>query len=120
TVGMASPLSPPLDLPALVSEVFHKGWDEFREYVNPLIAQRAALAGETVRGGRAAGGPLGDEHDAPIEDLHGTQMLGHRTPAVAAAVRAYLETEAPNWYPSRVNPFVGRLARRLCERTGYS
>lgn len=110
----------PLDVPALVSEVFHKGWDEFREYVNPLIAQRASLAGEPVRLTHAAGGAPHDEGGAPIEDLHGTQMLGHRNGAVAAAVRAYLETDAPNWYPSRVNPFVGRLARRLCERTGYS
>jgi acetylornithine/succinyldiaminopimelate/putrescine aminotransferase len=30
----------------------------------------------------------------------------------------YLASDAPNWFPSRVNPFTGRLARRLCERTG--
>ncbi len=31
----------PLDVAKLVDDVFHKGWDEFQEFVNPLIAQRA-------------------------------------------------------------------------------
>jgi acetylornithine/succinyldiaminopimelate/putrescine aminotransferase len=109
-----------IDVGRLVDDVFHKGWDEFQEFVNPLIAQRARLAGEPLRLVAASGGPPADEEGRPVEDLHGTQMLGHRNPAVAAAVRAFLQTEAPNWYPARVNPFVGRLARRLCERTGYS
>jgi acetylornithine/succinyldiaminopimelate/putrescine aminotransferase len=109
-----------LDVGKLVDDVFHKGWDEFQEFVNPLIAQRARLAAEPLRLVAAAGGPPADEEGRRVEDLHGTQMLGHRNPVVAAAVRAFLETEAPNWYPARVNPFVGRLARRLCERTGYS
>ena len=110
----------PLDVRALVADVFHKGWDEFQEFVNPLIAQRALLAGEPLRVTGAVGGPLINEDGHGVEDLHGTQMLGHRNPTVAAALRAFLESDAPNWYPARVNPFVGRLARRLCERTGYS
>ena len=110
----------PFDVRALVADVFHKGWDEFQEFVNPLIAQRARLAGEPLRLVAAAGGPPADPDGRLIEDLHGTQMLGHRNPVVADAVRAFLQTGAPNWYPARVNPFVGRLARRLCERTGYS
>src|SRR5947207_6440882 len=110
----------PFDVRALVADVFHKGWDEFQEFVNPLIAQRALLAGEPLRVTGAVGGPLINEDGHGVEDLHGTQMLGHRNPTVAAAVRAFLESDAPNWYPARVNPFVGRLARRLCERTGYS
>jgi acetylornithine/succinyldiaminopimelate/putrescine aminotransferase len=109
-----------LDVPGLVKEAFHKGFDEFREFVNPLIAQRAELAGEPIQVRGAQGGPLHDAEGRELEDLHGTQMLGHRNQAVAAAVKAFLETDAPNWYPSRVNPFVGRLAKRLCERTGYS
>ena len=112
---------PRFDVNALVADVFHKGWDEFQEFVNPLIAQRARLAGEPLRMTGAARRPARSTSDGhAIEDFHGTQMLGHRNPAVAAAVRAFLETDAPNWYPARVNPFAGRLARRLCERTGYS
>ena len=32
---------------------------------------------------------------------------------IADAIRAFLDTDAPSWYPSRVNPFAGRLARIL-------
>ncbi len=49
-----------MDVGKLVDDVFHKGWDEFQEFVNPLIAQRARLAGEPMRlvaaRGRAAVG----------------------------------------------------------------
>jgi acetylornithine/succinyldiaminopimelate/putrescine aminotransferase len=103
-----------------IAEILRRGWDEYREFVNPLIAQRAALAGEPVRVVGTEGGLLQDVDGREIEDLHGTQMLGHRNPVVAEAVRAYLDSGVPNWYPARVNPFAGRLARRLCERTGYS
>jgi acetylornithine/succinyldiaminopimelate/putrescine aminotransferase len=48
------------------------------------------------------------------------QALGHRHPAIAEAVRSYLDSDLPSWHPSRVHPHAGRLARRLCERTGYS
>ena len=104
-----------LDIP----EILREGYDEFREFVNPMIAQRAAMAGEPVRLKRAEGGHLIDEGGRPLEDFHGTQMLGHRQPAVAAALVAFLESDAPSWYPTRVSPFAGRLARRLSERTGY-
>jgi acetylornithine/succinyldiaminopimelate/putrescine aminotransferase len=109
-----------MDVGRLIDEVLHKGWDEFAEYVNPLIAQRASLAGEPVRVRRAPSGALMDADGRELEDLHGTQMLGHRNPVVAEAVSRFLASDAANWYPSRVNPFAGRLARRLCERTGYS
>jgi acetylornithine/succinyldiaminopimelate/putrescine aminotransferase len=109
-----------LDVERLIADVLHKGWDEFAEWVNPLIAQRASLATEPVRVRRAPSGALLDADGQELEDLHGTQMLGHRNPVVADAVRAFLASDAANWYPSRVNPFAGRLARRLCERTGYS
>ena len=84
-----------------------------------MIAQRASLAGEPIRVTRAANGMLLDADGREIEDLHGTQALGHRNPRVAAALREFLESDAPSWYPSRVSPFAGRLARRLSERTGY-
>jgi acetylornithine/succinyldiaminopimelate/putrescine aminotransferase len=101
-------------------EIFRDGFEEFQEFVNPLIAQRARLAGEPIRFARVEDGRLLDEQGRAYEDFHGTQMLGHRNAAVAEALRAFLDSDAPNWYPSRVNPWAGRLARRLCERTGYS
>ncbi len=102
-----------------LSDVLRKGFDEYRQFVNPLVAQRAALAGEPVHLVRAEDGRLVDSTGRVVEDLHGTQCLGHRNRHVAEAIRAYLESDAPSWYPSRVNPFAGRFARRLAERTGY-
>lgn len=105
--------------PEDIKSILKRGFDEYREFVNPLIANRAALAGEPIRFIRAEGGGLVDVDGRAFEDFHGTQAFGHRHPAIAAAIRAYLESDAPNWYPSRVNPFAGRLARRLCERSGF-
>jgi acetylornithine/succinyldiaminopimelate/putrescine aminotransferase len=100
-------------------DILQKGFDEYREFVNPLIAQRAKLAGEPIRVMRTDGGMLVDADGHFIEDFHGTQAFGHRQPMIARAIKDFLESDAASWYPSRVNPFAGRLARRLAERTGY-
>ncbi len=103
-----------------VRDIFREGFDEFARFINPLIAQRARLAGEPIRFVRALDGVLLDAEGQSYEDFHGTQMLGHRNPSVVAALQQFLASDAPNWFPSRVNPWAGRLARRLCERSGYS
>lgn len=101
-------------------DILRKGFDEYARFVNPLIAERARLAGEPIRVLRAEDGMLVDADGRAIEDFHGTQAFGHRHPAITRAVQEFLESEIPSWYPSRVSPHAGRLARRLCERTGYS
>jgi len=88
--------------------------------VNPFVAQRAELAGEAIRVVRAQAGQLFDADGRAIEDFHGTQMLGHRHPAITEAVQSFLATDIPSWYPSRVSPHAGRLARKLYDRTGFS
>lgn len=103
--------------PAL-QELLHHGIDEFRQFVNPLVALRAQLAGEPHRITRIEDGALVDADGNIIEDLHGTQAFGHRHPHIAAALIDYLQSDSPSWFPSRVNPFAGRLARRLHELTG--
>lgn len=101
-------------------DIQRRGFDEFVEYVNPFVAQRAMLAEEPIRLVRTDDGRLVDADGRVIEDFHGTQMLGHRHPAITKAAQDFLATDAPNWYPSRVSPQAGRFARLLCERTGYS
>ena len=96
-----------------------RGFEEYARYINPLIAQRASLAGEPWEIVAVRDGLLIDADGRAYEDFHGTQALNHRNPAVTAAVQEYLATDSPNWYPARVSPQAGRLARRLCERTGY-
>jgi len=103
-----------------IDQILRRGFDDYRDFVNALVAQRTELTGEPARITRADGGRLVDPAGKLIEDFHGTQSFGHRHPAITGAVRAFLDSEAPSWFPSRVNPFAGSLARRLCERTGYS
>ena len=96
-----------------------RGFEEYARYINPLIAQRARLAGEPWELVAVRDGLLIDADGKAYEDFHGTQALDHRNPAVTAAVQEYLASDLPNWYPARVTPHAGRLARRLFERTGY-
>lgn len=100
-------------------EIQARGFDEFARYVNPLLAQRARLAGEPWQVVSTDDGRLVDADGRVFEDFHGTQALGHRHPHITAALVEYLATDAPNWYPARMTPWAGRLARRLAERTGY-
>jgi len=98
-----------------VEDILESGFAGFRTHVNSHVALRAELLGEPVAirhvdGGRLVNGPV------LVEDFHGTQAFGHRNPAISAAVIEYLQSDAPSWYPSRVNPFAGSLAARLCER----
>ena len=104
---------------ASVEDILRQGFEDFREFVNPLIAQRAELAGEPQRIIHVREGRLEDTEGHLIEDFHGTQAFGHRNPAIAAAVRQFLDSDSPSWFPSRVNPYAGSLARRLCERSGH-
>jgi acetylornithine/succinyldiaminopimelate/putrescine aminotransferase len=103
---------------ALLTSALRQGFDDFRDWVNPLIALRAELAGEPAKVTRAEGGQLFGSDGGAIEDFHGTQAFGHRHPAITRAVQEFLASDAPSWFPSRVNPFAGSLARRLCERAG--
>jgi acetylornithine/succinyldiaminopimelate/putrescine aminotransferase len=102
-----------------LAEMLRKGFDEYHRFVNPLIAQRANIAGEPFRMIRAEDGRLFDADGIAYEDFHGTQQFGHRHPAVTKAVQEFLATDQPNWYPSRVSPQAGRFAKRLCERSGF-
>lgn len=101
-------------------DVLRHGFDEFARFVNPLIANRARMASEPIRiQGATEDGRLIDADGHVFEDFHGTQMFGHRRAEITAAVREYLDSSIPTWWPSRVSPFAGRLARRLFDRTGY-
>jgi acetylornithine/succinyldiaminopimelate/putrescine aminotransferase len=103
-----------------VSAVPRQGFEDFREFVNPLIALRAELAGEPTKIMHVVEGRLVTADGQVVEDFHGTQAFGHRNPAIAQAVQGFLASDSPSWFPSRVNPYAGSLARRLCERANAS
>lgn len=106
-----------------MNDVFRSGFDEFAAWVNPVAAERAGLSGEPVRLVRVVdGGSLEGADGRTYYDFlsgYGTQALGHRNPHVGAALRAYLDSDAPSFFPSGVSPYAGVLGRRLGERTGY-
>ena len=99
-----------------IEAILRRGFDDYRELVNPLVALRAELTGEPARVVGVEGGRLVDADGRLIEDFHGTQAFGHRNPVVSQAVRELLDSDSPSWFPSRVNPYAGSLARRLCAR----
>ena len=74
-----------------VEDILRRGFEDFREFVNPLIALRAEVAGEPLRVVHAKEGRLEDDEGHLIEDFHGTQAFGHRNPAIAAEVREFLD-----------------------------
>jgi acetylornithine/succinyldiaminopimelate/putrescine aminotransferase len=99
-----------------IERILRNGFEDFREFVNPLVALRAELTGEPTRLARIDKGRMIDRDGRVIEDFHGTQAFGHRRPEITEAVRDFLDSDSPSWFPSRVNPYAGRLARRLVER----
>ncbi len=101
-------------------DIFNKGFDEYRQFVNPLIAERATLANEPVDLRETKDGRLVNSEGQEFENFHGTQFFGHRKKEIDDAIRSYLDSNHPEWFPSRVSPFAGRLAKQLCQRTGYS
>ncbi len=107
-------------MPSMVNPVLAEGFDDFRNFVNPLITQRAELSGEPLRITGTRDGQLVDTKGNTIECFHGTQAFGHRNPIITNALREFLNSDSPNWFPSRVNPYSGKLARQLCERASAS
>src|SRR5262245_31932684 len=100
---------------ARMEQILRRGFDDYRECVNPHVARRTQLTGEPARVPKTRDGRIVDATEAAFEDFHGTQSFGHRHPAIAEAVHEFLESAAPSWFPALVNPFAGSLARRLCE-----
>ena len=98
------------------ADELREGWAAYRQFVNPLVALRAELLGEPVKVRSVVEGQLVLD-DATVEDFHGTQTFGHRNPVVTQAVTDFLATPQPNWFPARVNPHAGALAKALCERS---
>jgi acetylornithine/succinyldiaminopimelate/putrescine aminotransferase len=86
-----------------------------------VLALRAELSGEPYRLVAARDGRLLDQDGRWVDDLlagWGTQPFGHRPREVEEAVREFLASDAPSFHTSSVSPLAGRLARKLCERTG--
>ncbi|MES2886921.1 MAG: aspartate aminotransferase family protein [Pseudomonadota bacterium] len=98
-----------------------QGFDDFREFVNPAVAARAALSGEPYLLTRVSEGRLVDAQGKPHIDMisgWGTQAFGHRPAAIESALIEFLKGDQPSFYPSSVSPHAGHLARLLSKRTG--
>ncbi|MES2017977.1 MAG: aspartate aminotransferase family protein [Pseudomonadota bacterium] len=99
-----------------------QGYRDFRAFVNPLVATRAQLVGEPYLLEKTAGGRLLDAEGRAYTDLlsgWGTQAFGHRPGVIEQAMIAFLQGDAPSFFPSGISPYAGLLAARLEQRCGY-
>lgn len=103
----------------LIENVLREGFQDFANYVNPLIAKRVQISNEPMVITSTKNGQLLERDEKIIEDFHGTQAFGHRHPHITKRVMEFLTSDSANWFPSRVNPFSGFLAKKLCERSGF-
>jgi acetylornithine/succinyldiaminopimelate/putrescine aminotransferase len=103
----------------MLEKIVRHGFDEFRQFVNPMIARRAGISGEPGTAVHVRAGQLFGDNGEFIEDFNGTQAFGHRNPHVTAKLQEFLASDLASWFPSRMSPFAGSLAMRLFERTGY-
>ena len=95
-------------------DLLDNGFEEYRRFVNPLIANRAKLAGEPTTIVGTEDGKIVDADGNRYEDFHGTQTFGHRRKEIADAVRAYLDSTLPTWFP------LFRCPAHISRRTGVS
>lgn len=102
------------------------GYQDFRAFVNPLLALRAELSSEPYQlcavNNSQFNGQLQDQHGHSYTDLlagWGTQAFGHRPPQIEAALTRFLQGNTPSFYPSGISPYAGQLAARLQQRSGY-
>ncbi|MCA9641265.1 MAG: hypothetical protein KC492_11245, partial [Myxococcales bacterium] len=67
-------------------DLLRHGFDEYRDFINPLISERAALAGEPLKVIRTEEGRIATAKSDWIEDLHGTQAFGHKPAPIIQAM----------------------------------
>lgn len=88
----------------------------YRRHLNPPLAaftERAGIARTFVRG---EGAWLYDANGSRYLDLvagYGAVNLGHNHPAVVDAVKTAVNSYAPGFCPSAINPFAAALAEEL-------
>jgi acetylornithine/succinyldiaminopimelate/putrescine aminotransferase len=105
-----------------MNEEMQRGFADFGTFINARILKRAINTGEPHEFERVVDGRLMDRDGRSVEDFisgWGTQVLGHRNPVIARALRSFLDDDLPTFFPSGISPHAGLLARKLWERTGY-
>jgi acetylornithine/succinyldiaminopimelate/putrescine aminotransferase/predicted amino acid dehydrogenase len=89
-------------------------------YLNPVLVGLGGPSGLVKTFVRGLGNELWDADGKAYLDFvagFGSVNLGHNHPAVADAVRAALEEQAPGFTPSAVNPLAAALAEQLVALT---
>lgn len=98
-----------------------RGFQSYRKYVNPVLAQMLELTGMDARFVRASGCTLWDERGEAYLDFSsgsGSFNLGHNDPFVVEAVIETLRREPPQVYTITASPHMGELAERLATLAG--
>lgn len=93
----------------------------YRTAVNPARIELLEAIGGPLDFVKAAGSWVEDEDGRPYLDLlcgYGAATLGHRPPAVIAALRDALDESQPFTNPHNISRPAGTLAEKLCQLAG--
>ncbi|MDA8115789.1 MAG: aspartate aminotransferase family protein [Actinomycetota bacterium] len=98
-----------------------RGFQSYKDLVNPVLVQLLELTGMDARFVRASGCSLWDDRGQEFLDFFsgsGTFNLGHNSPAVIEAVTEALGQELPWIYGIAASPHMGELAEALTVLAG--
>jgi putrescine aminotransferase len=99
------------------------GFADFTRHVNPSLGHFLAASGRDQQFQKADGCTLtsaGGEVYTDWVSGFGALNFGHNPGFVREVIEGVLASQAPNLYSEALNPFAGRLARRLVQAAGPS
>lgn len=99
------------------------GFEAYRRYVNPTLAQFLSMVGRNWKFVRAEGCRLFTEDQQGFDDWlagFGALPLGHNSPIIRAAIEESVRESSPNLFAEVFNPVAGTTAYELLRSAGWT
>lgn len=99
------------------------GFNAYRKYVNPALAQLEEMTETAVKFTRADGCYVWDVNGAKYLDFlsgFGSFNLGHNPKEISAVIQTELEKAPLQIYGIGASPYIGNVASEICRVTGSS